>query len=123
MWPGTHRDMRAGSRPTRSLEVPVDWLDERRAQRPPVRLPAPKGALIIRDGRLWHRGTTNTTDEPRPMIAVCYYARWHRPYPIDFDADAEPMLRDFGVPVTARFRTDFDRQAWPPNWELTPKPI
>ena len=35
---------------------------------------------MIRDVRAVHRGTPNTTDEPRPMVVLGYSRRWlHRP--------------------------------------------
>jgi ectoine hydroxylase-related dioxygenase (phytanoyl-CoA dioxygenase family) len=38
------------------------------------------GDVIVRDVRSIHRGTPNTTDEPRPMVVVGYSRRWlHRP--------------------------------------------
>ena len=123
VWPGTHLDMRSGARPHHDLEVPEDWLDARRAEVPPVPVPLARGSLLIRDGRLWHRGTTNSTTEPRPMIAVVYHAAWFRPLAVDFYADAEPVLAELGVRATARFRDAFDHQVWPPNWELIPKPL
>jgi hypothetical protein len=70
-WPGTHRDVRSGDRVHDGLLVPPEWLDARRAEVPPVRVPLPKGALLLRDGRLWRRGTTNTTAHARPMVAMC----------------------------------------------------
>jgi hypothetical protein len=121
-WPGTHLDLRTAS-VAPALEAPLDWVEARRAEVPPVRVPLPLGSLLIRDGRLWHRGTTNATDQPRPMVAVEYHAWWFRPLPIDFRADAKPVLKSFGIPVTARYRDDFDHQVWPPNWKLVPAPV
>jgi hypothetical protein len=38
------------------------------------------GDVMIRDVRALHRGTPNTTDEPRPMVVLGYSRRWlHRP--------------------------------------------
>jgi hypothetical protein len=38
------------------------------------------GDVMIRDVRAVHRGTPNTTDEPRPMVVLGYSRRWlHRP--------------------------------------------
>lgn len=38
------------------------------------------GDVMIRDVRAIHRGTPNTTDEPRPMVVLGYSRRWlHRP--------------------------------------------
>ena len=35
----------------------------------------PAGSLLIRDARMWHRGTPNVSDEPRPehRIDVCAF--------------------------------------------------
>lgn len=44
------------------------------------RYPMKMGDVMIRDVRLLHRGTPNTTDEPRPMVVLGYSRRWlHRP--------------------------------------------
>jgi ectoine hydroxylase-related dioxygenase (phytanoyl-CoA dioxygenase family) len=122
VWPGTHLDVRSGGR-LEDLHVPYEWLAPRRAEVPPVRVPIPKGALFIRDARLWHRGTTNSTDQPRPMVAMLYNTWWYRPFTIDFYPDAEPVLKQSGVRVTPRYRESFNHQVWPPNWELVPKPV
>jgi hypothetical protein len=38
------------------------------------------GDVMIRDVRALHRGTPNTTGEPRPMVVLGYSRRWlHRP--------------------------------------------
>jgi hypothetical protein len=34
------------------------------------------GDVMIRDVRGLHRGTPNTTDEPRPMVVIGYSRRW-----------------------------------------------
>jgi hypothetical protein len=122
VWPGTHRDVRSGEH-RKSLLVPDEWLEARRTQTPPARVPLLKGALLLRDLRMWHRGTTNATDEARPMLALSYQPWWYRPVAIDFYKDAEPVLTKLRVPVTARYRETFDHLAWPPNWELVPAPV
>ncbi|MBW3656937.1 MAG: phytanoyl-CoA dioxygenase family protein, partial [Gemmatimonadetes bacterium] len=44
------------------------------------RFPMAMGDVMIRDVRAVHRGTPNTTDEPRPMVVLGYSRRWlHRP--------------------------------------------
>ena len=117
VWPGTHLDVRATAK---SLVVPEEWLEARRAQAPPVRVPMPKGTLLLRDLRMWHRGTTNSTSEARPMVAVTYQPWWHRPLAVDFYKDAEPVLAKLRLSVTARFRESFDHLEWPPNQTLVP---
>ena len=123
VWPGTHLDVRSVEQSGRSLLVPNDWLEARRAEVPPVRVPLSKGAMLLRDLRMWHRGTTNSTNEARPMLALSYQPWWYRPLAIDFYADAEPVLAKLRVPVTARYRESFDHLAWPPNWDLVPAPV
>jgi hypothetical protein len=124
VWPGTHHDPRsAAQHRERPFEVPLDWVEDRRRNEPPVRVELPKGALFLRDGRMWHRGTTNSTSEPRVMVAVCYHPRWFRPMVIDFHDGAQDAVRSLGIPVMARYRTGFDDQVWPPNAQLVPKPL
>jgi ectoine hydroxylase-related dioxygenase (phytanoyl-CoA dioxygenase family) len=37
-----------------------------------VKVFMPAGSIIIRDDRMWHRGTPNRSDQPRPNIAMIY---------------------------------------------------
>lgn len=123
LWPGTHLDARSGDRVRDGLLVPEGWLEARRAEVPPVRVPLPRGALLLRDGRVWHRGTTNVTPHARPVVAMVYSAWWFRPLPIDFYPDAEPVLQGAGVRLWPRYREHFDHLAWPPDWDVVPKPV
>jgi hypothetical protein len=44
------------------------------------RYPMAMGDVMIRDVRALHRGTPNSTDQPRPMVVLGYSRRWlHRP--------------------------------------------
>jgi ectoine hydroxylase-related dioxygenase (phytanoyl-CoA dioxygenase family) len=66
IWPGTHKIPR---------DIGEFWLSQhlqncRRPVRPPERATIKKGSFLIRDIRLWHRGTPNQTDIIRPMIAM-----------------------------------------------------
>jgi hypothetical protein len=36
----------------------------------------PAGSLLIRDSRMWHRGTPNRSNAPRPNIALIYSRYW-----------------------------------------------
>ena len=123
VWPGTHLDVRSIQSSRKSLHVPDEWIEARRTECQPVRVPLPKGALFLRDLRMWHRGTTNTTNEARPLVALSYQPWWYRPLAIDFYKDAEPVLTRWRVPVTARYRESFDHLVWPPNWDLVPAPV
>jgi hypothetical protein len=42
------------------------------------RLLMPAGSLLLRDMRMWHRGTPNESDEPRPNLAFIYARHWLR---------------------------------------------
>jgi ectoine hydroxylase-related dioxygenase (phytanoyl-CoA dioxygenase family) len=42
----------------------------------PVLMPA--GSLLLRDPRMWHRGSPNKSDAPRPMLAISYNRPWYR---------------------------------------------
>jgi ectoine hydroxylase-related dioxygenase (phytanoyl-CoA dioxygenase family) len=44
----------------------------------PVSMMMPKGSLLIRDLRMWHRGTPNNSDSVRPNVAVIYAKPWLR---------------------------------------------
>jgi hypothetical protein len=123
VWPGTHLDNRSGEQHAVELyTAPLEWVEAQRREVPPVRVPVPRGALLLRDGRMWHRGTTNTTDEPRVMVALAYHARWFRPMVIDFHDGAQEAVAALGIPVAARYRRDFDDQVWPPPARLVPEP-
>lgn len=36
----------------------------------------PAGSLLIRDSRMWHRGTPHRSNEPRPNLALVYSRSW-----------------------------------------------
>jgi ectoine hydroxylase-related dioxygenase (phytanoyl-CoA dioxygenase family) len=42
----------------------------------PVLMPA--GSLLVRDPRMWHRGTPNRSTEARPMLSLAYGRPWYR---------------------------------------------
>ena len=66
VWPGTHMvPCSIGSRYPDDNEQAA-----RRVVAPPVRACMPRGALLLRDIRLWHRGTANRTDIYRAMVAM-----------------------------------------------------
>ncbi|HYF51122.1 MAG TPA: phytanoyl-CoA dioxygenase family protein [Planctomycetota bacterium] len=43
------------------------------------RVLTPAGSLLIRDIRMWHRGTPNKSDAPRPNIAMIFSRSWLKP--------------------------------------------
>lgn len=44
----------------------------------PVRITGPAGTCLLRDTRMWHRGSPNVADGPRPMLALLYTRPWFR---------------------------------------------
>jgi ectoine hydroxylase-related dioxygenase (phytanoyl-CoA dioxygenase family) len=42
----------------------------------PVLMPA--GSFLLRDPRMWHRGSPNGSDLPRPMLSLAYHRPWYR---------------------------------------------
>ena len=68
VWPNTHLNpdrIYTGSQ----VQDAIKGID-------PVRMLTPKGSLIIRDMRMWHRGTPNVSDEIRPNLALIYARNW-----------------------------------------------
>lgn len=53
-------------------------LEVRRKVCPPIQAETEKGDILIRDGRLWHRGVPNNSTRLRHMIAFVYIAGWYR---------------------------------------------
>lgn len=95
LWAGTHLDTTVARGD--DIKVPLDVLDARRRERPPVRGNARKGAILIRDIRLWHRGTANRSDRPRQMIALIHNIDWlHRNKPLRFGIGCEAAFENCG---------------------------
>lgn len=79
LWPGSHLD--TDWREEVALPgsvIPADILERRRKVAPPCQPAVPKGALIIRDLRLWHAGMPNLTDEVRVMLVTIHFPAWYR---------------------------------------------
>lgn len=75
IWPGTHRIPEH----LRSSAV----IETTAAKSDPLPVLLPAGSAIVRDIRMWHRGTPNHTRTPRPMLALVYFRPWY---------DATPRL-------------------------------
>ncbi len=84
LWPGSHLDTRMVI--GRNICVPEDAAEARRAIAQPVRATTGKGAVLIRDMRLWHRGMPNTSTAVRYMIGMIHTVAWYdRTCSIDLD--------------------------------------
>jgi len=103
---------------------PLEWfegVDEPPADGVPLRFTAPAGTCLLRDTRLWHRGSPNTGAGPRPMLALLYTRPWYR-FPLDrpamsrrtYDQLPEPGRRVFrGADITPRRVASGDRNRFP----------
>ncbi|WP_206188704.1 phytanoyl-CoA dioxygenase family protein, partial [Streptomyces kanamyceticus] len=80
-WPGSHVLNPDECYDERGCVLPAE-LERRRAVAPPVRFPIPVGSVVIRDGRLWHRGVPNLSAAPRPLLAMTHYTEWFDMPPI-----------------------------------------
>ena len=70
VWPSSHLMVDRPEDSQLSLEKRVQSLAS-------VRMLIPAGSLVIRDMRCWHRGMPNKTAQPRPMLALVYFRRFH----------------------------------------------
>ena len=83
VWPHTHRVQDISLAGPNALLLPAAEQRATEVQRfaaglgpEPVLMPA--GSLLLRDPRMWHRGSPNRSDAPRPMLAIAYNRPWYR---------------------------------------------
>jgi ectoine hydroxylase-related dioxygenase (phytanoyl-CoA dioxygenase family) len=107
IWPGTHLDTRVIVQ-TGEIEVPDSWAEARRAEVPPLQPTVRSGSILIRDGRLWHRGMPNHTAAPRPMIAMIHVIRWWPQAPVRFPKGTETFFEHPDLATNAVFVDDVD---------------
>jgi len=55
---------------------------------------APAGSIIIRDLRMWHRGTPNRSDAPRPNLSMIYNRSWYGESQIHIPEDTYQQLSE-----------------------------
>ena len=105
LWPGSHLDttLASGS----DLKAPQEVLDKRRKLAPPLRGNTKKGSILIRDLRLWHRGTPNVSDKTRFMITMIHNCRWfRRRYQPKFEIGCESMFENSDLESNVVFVED-----------------
>ncbi len=68
IWPGSHHIPGV---------ITDEMVEARSAEVPSIRAVVPKGSVIVRDLRLWHRGVPNTSNEFRHMIAMIHHIHWY----------------------------------------------
>jgi ectoine hydroxylase-related dioxygenase (phytanoyl-CoA dioxygenase family) len=69
VWPNTHRASE------RAFAAKADMQDAARYVAP-ARMLTPRGSALIRDVRMWHRGTPNRSNQMRPNLALVYGRSW-----------------------------------------------
>ena len=82
--PGSHR--------WTDFEIGDDGRIDDRFVTHSVRCNLPKGSVIIRDKRTWHRGTRNPSGRPRFMAGFGYSSKWFILNDLEFDADCRPLF-------------------------------
>ncbi|OMP82463.1 hypothetical protein BK809_0006773 [Diplodia seriata] len=98
VWLGTHagsdlsvQEGRHGERA--SGRIREELLRRRREERPPCQPVVPKGAVVVRDLRLWHGGMPNLSKDPRVMLAMIHFAPWYRnPMLVEMANELKPTL-------------------------------
>jgi len=79
IWLGSHNDIDISiTDPNPGKGIRTEVLEARRKISPPIQPTLPKGALIIRDFRLFHAGMPNKTDDPRIMLVSILFPKWYR---------------------------------------------
>jgi ectoine hydroxylase-related dioxygenase (phytanoyl-CoA dioxygenase family) len=68
----------------------------------PTAVIIPAGSFLVRDARVWHRGTPNRSAEKRSMLALVFSRSWYRPDTLPMARSVRDSLRD---PVKQLFRT------------------
>ena len=59
-----------------------------------IRCNLPKGSVIIRDKRTWHRGTKNISGKVRYMVGTSYSMNWYKLGNLTFKKECEEILYD-----------------------------
>jgi ectoine hydroxylase-related dioxygenase (phytanoyl-CoA dioxygenase family) len=80
-------------------ESAVGRFSEELGPRP---LLAEAGSIIVRDIRMWHRGTPNRSTEPRPMMSMVYNRPWYHHGTVEID---EQLFGELPDQVRTLFRT------------------
>jgi ectoine hydroxylase-related dioxygenase (phytanoyl-CoA dioxygenase family) len=83
IWPMSHRISDVNLAAPDALERGFAAATETEIQRyvsglNPQAVIMPAGSLLLRDPRMWHRGTPNNSDQPRPMLSLAYHFPWYR---------------------------------------------
>jgi ectoine hydroxylase-related dioxygenase (phytanoyl-CoA dioxygenase family) len=67
-----------GSHLFTEFEMDEDGIIDNKYIEKTVKCDLPKGSIIIRDKRTWHRGTENTSNKVRYMVSTGYSTSWYK---------------------------------------------
>jgi hypothetical protein len=103
IWPGTHHDPTVEIQ-RGDIKIPPEVVEKRREVAPPIQPSVRCGSVVVRDIRIWHRGMSNFTDTPRPMIAMIHWISWWRPGErLTFPRGTESFFEHPDLHTAARF--------------------
>lgn len=110
IWPGTHAELAmAGKKGEKQLTEQV--LTARRAIAAPLQVIVPKGGVLCRDVRCWHRGMPNLSNAPRHMLGLGFNAA-HDPVGESATRASNNGRRDMVFSETAREAFAARRVEW-----------
>jgi ectoine hydroxylase-related dioxygenase (phytanoyl-CoA dioxygenase family) len=69
VWPNSHRTAEKAFDAKPALQAAARHVT-------PARMLTPRGSVLIRDVRMWHRGTPNNSNQIRPNLALVYGRSW-----------------------------------------------
>ena len=81
-----------GSHLFTDFEIDEDGIIDNKYINKTFRCNLPKGSVIIRDKRTWHRGTINYTINPRYMVGFGYSSKWFKSNELKFSKDSEELF-------------------------------
>ena len=59
-----------------------------------IRCNLPKGSVLLRDKRTWHRGTNNKSGKVRYMVGTSYSMNWYKLGNLNFKKDCKEVFYD-----------------------------
>jgi ectoine hydroxylase-related dioxygenase (phytanoyl-CoA dioxygenase family) len=113
IWPqGTHLIADSRVRPAESALADAEARNspnQRYAEAMTARqVVLPAGARLLRDTRVWHRGTPNRSAEKRSMVALVYSRSWHVSHTLPIDRSVYARLDE---PLRRLLRNAFIRES------------
>ena len=110
IWLGSHNDLswvparKAAEKHPNAGQPDAETQDAQRHRLPPTQVAMPKGAVLLRDARGWHRGMPNQSNQPRHLVTVAYASQ---AVPFQRGASGSSMR------YSESCRDAFSRSGWP----------